>query len=515
MASAMGPNKKRTKPPNAEDARPKRDPIFSDWAGASAYLNQRLNVEQTRPAQLDVARAFNLDRMHALMDALGNPHRSYRTVHVAGSKGKGSTCEMTAACLRACGYTVGLYTSPHLVRLGERIRIDQDQISEQALVPVLDRVAGAATTVARKHGEATWFEVITAAAFQHFADQAVDVAVIETGMGGRLDATNVVTPEVTAISAIQKEHTQILGDTLEKIALEKAGIFKPGVPAVSVPQAPGVLAVLRESAAAVTAPLHVLNDELEFSYRFESSVDLGPHARVCLTTPTSNFEHLPVPLKGEHQAFNCGLALAILDKLRGRGLQMHDGAVAQGLATTPSNGRLELALQQPRVFIDGAHNPDSVAALIKAIGAHVRYDSMVVVFGCAADKDISAMLGNIAMGADKIIFTKAEGSQRAMDPRELQRRFAEVSHKMAQTAPTVRDAVNIAGRAVSRGGNDIILVTGSFAVAGEAKRLIREKQDRQRELEVDHAALREVKEPRPHPLSPESGPKNRADDRTK
>jgi hypothetical protein len=193
--------------------------------------------------------------------------------------------------------------------------------------------------------------------------------------------------------------------------------------------------------------VEALNDEIEFSYRFEASAELGPHARVCLSSPRSTFEHLPVPLKGEHQAFNCGLALAILDRLRERGIATPEGPVAAGLAKTNSNGRLELVHTQPRIMIDGAHNPESISALVKAIGAQVRYDSMVVVFGCAADKDVAGMLANLALGADKMIFTKAEGSDRAMDPRDLARKFTEVSGRMALPYPTLKEALNKAAQA--------------------------------------------------------------------
>jgi dihydrofolate synthase/folylpolyglutamate synthase len=479
------------KPRPSESRKSSSSRRFADYSAAMAALQQCLNVEQVRPAQLDVPKVFNLDRMTALMEALGNPQLSYKTIHVAGSKGKGSTCEMTAAALSGCGYAVGLFTSPHLVDISERIRINQAPISQDEMAHQLGRAFDAAEELPKKLGEATYFELLTAAAFLHFSDQAVDIAVIEVGMGGRTDATNVVKPEVCAISAIQLEHTQVLGNTLEKIAREKAGILKPGIPAVSVPQKPEVLAVLREVAAGLGTRVEVLNEEIEFSYRFEASAELGPHARVCLSTPRSNFEHLPVPLKGEHQAHNCGLALSILDRLRERGVGTPEGAVAAGLSKTPSNGRLELIHTQPRIMIDGAHNPESIAALVKAIGAQVRSDSMVVVFGCAADKDVAGMLTSMALGADKIIFTKVEGNQRAMDPRDLVRKFTEVCGRMAQHYPTLKDALNKAAQAVAR--DDLILVTGSFAMAGEAKRLLQEKAEARKAATIDSAMLREVK----------------------
>ncbi len=447
---------------------------FEDYEGALAFLRGRFNLEQCRPTQVNAAEVFNLDRMTALMAGLGDPHKLLQTVHVAGSKGKGSVCEMAAAALQACGYGVGLFTSPHLVEVTERIRINGREISREDFTALLERAVGAAEGLSKKLGEVTYFELLTAVAFLYFADQAVDLAVIETGMGGRGDATNIITPLVSAITSVQREHRQFLGETLEAIAAEKAGIMKPGVACVSVPQDERVAAVLRERAAAIGTSVAFLEQEIDFSYRMESDKVLGQHARVCLSSPRSNFEHLASPLKGEHQAYNCGLVLAMLDRLRERGIDTPEGKVARGLAQTPANGRLEQIHEHPRVFIDGAHNPESMEALVKSVGVCVRYDSMVVVFGCAADKDVPAMLNAIAKGADKIFFTRAEGSVRSADPRDLYRKFAETPGKMAQISPSVKEALRSAANAVTRG--DIILVTGSFAVAGEAKRLLLEKR---------------------------------------
>lgn len=465
---------RRVEKPAAVEAAPEKfDPGegFTNYQHALKWLGERVNLERSNPARIEPG-AFKLDRMRAMLEVLENPQRDVKTVHVAGSKGKGSVVEMTASCLTACGYAVGVYTSPHLVDIRERIRIGRDIIGYPAFTKLLGRAAAASERVKGRHGEATYFELLTATALLHFAEQAVDIAVIEVGLGGRLDATNVIQPEVTAVTAIQKEHTQLLGDTLAKIAREKAGIFKPGVTALTVPQAPEVLEVFREVAAGIGAPLTVVGGpaggEIDFSYRFEASPELGPHARVCISSKRSNFEHLPVPLKGEHQAHNCGLALAILDKLRDRGFETPERKVALGLAATPNLGRMEIAWDSPRILLDGAHTPDSLQCLVKAIGAHLKYDSMVVVFGCASDKDVPAMLSKIAMGADKIIFTRSANNPRAVDPRELQRRFAEVSGKMTQVARGLPEALDIAARAVGR--DDLVCVTGSFYLVGEAKK---------------------------------------------
>jgi dihydrofolate synthase/folylpolyglutamate synthase len=319
----------------------------------------------------------------------------------------------------------------------------------------------------------TYFDVLTALAFKWFAEQKVEIAVVETGLGGRLDSTNVLKPEVTAITSISKDHMAQLGSTLTRIAEEKAGIFKHGIPAITVQQDPEAEVVLKRVAEKVGAPFDVTGKSIEFSYRFESSRMLGPHNRVCLTTPNSKFEHLAVPLLGEHQAINCGLALAVIDRLKARGLTISDARAMEGLAKTSIAGRMEMISQTPRVVADGAHNAASVDAMKRAIGQHIPYDSMVVIFGCCADKDVGGMLERITSGADKVIFTKVDNI-RSADPNELAMRYTELYGKMAQVAPTLGDALGIAYRAVTK--EDLICITGSFYLVGEAKKYFATKQ---------------------------------------
>ena len=311
-----------------------------------------------------------------------------------------------------------------------------------------------------------------------FTERVVDVAILEVGLGGRLDSTNVITPEVSAIAAIQLEHTHILGTTLASIAREKAGIMKPGVTTYTFAQDPEVMDTLKETAQQVGANLVVIGEDVNFSWRFEADSKLGPHAKVCLSSEHSNHAHLPVPLPGRHQAFNCGLSLAILDGLRQRGFATDERPVAIGLAKTSRRGRLEEVWQTPRILIDGAHTTESIHALIRAIGAHYRYDSMVVVFGCNADKDIQGMIDKIGLGSDKIIFTQSVDNQRAANPAKLKKLFVERHGKMAQVEPNLKEAINIAARAVGHG--DIILITGSFYLAGQAKALLLEAAAKKR-----------------------------------
>ena len=438
-----------------------RSPIRT-FKSASNWLDSLVNFERSGNIKYNSGN-FSLNRMTRLLAPLGSPHRKVRMIHIAGTKGKGSTATMLAHMLRHSGYKVGLYTSPHLVTLRERISINGQMIPEVRFARLARRVAEAAGTRLKP----TYFEAMTAIAFAYFADEKAELAVIETGLGGRLDSTNVIKPEVCGITSISYDHAAQLGESLGSIAAEKAGIIKTGVPVISAPQAPEVKKVLQEAAAEVDAPLRLTGEDIEFSYRFESARPVGPHTRLSLTTPDSRFEHLHVPLLGEHQAINCGVALSMLDALKSRGFEIDDQKAIAGLGTVSLAGRMEMIRQEPRVLVDGAHNAASVEALMRAIGQNIPYDSMVVIFGCHKDKDVSGMLRRIRLGADKVIFTTT-GSPRAVDPDELAERYGELTAKMAQTARTLDQAMKIAMSVVTR--EDLICITGSFHLIGLAKR---------------------------------------------
>ena len=411
---------------------------------------------------------FNLDRMRLLLQKLGNPHKNIRTVHIAGTKGKGSTATMLAEMLRACGHKVGLYTSPHVCDIRERIVVNGEKVSQAALARLICQVEPHIEKMAKD--KPTFFEIFTALGFMHFAQENVDVAVIETGLGGRLDSTNVIRPAVCGLTSISLDHMQQLGSTIPLIAAEKAGIFKANVPAVSVQQVPEAKRVLKKVARDTGTQLMFTGEDIEFSYRVESSRQDGCHTRICLTTPRSRFEHLPVPLFGEHQAVNCGLALALLDQLKYQGMAIDDALAMKGLEGVYLPGRMEIISEDPRVLVDGAHNAASVQALMRAMGQHIRYDSMVMIFGCAADKDIPGMMAQITTGADKVIFTRAASNLRAAKPEYLADAYTEASGRESQVAADLAEAFRIARSAVSR--EDIICITGSFYLVGEAKGLL-------------------------------------------
>jgi len=456
--------KKRTAKSSSRLAVVKPKKAFRSYNEAISYLFNKTDYEKEANLRYNIT-TFNLDRMKKLLSLVGNPHKKIQTVHIAGTKGKGSTATMLARMLEANDYTVGLYTSPHVVHLHERIAVNSQMISERQMLDLLNRIHAPVEKLS-KVDPPTFFEIMTALAFMHFVDMKVDIGVIETGLGGRLDSTNVIEPKVIGITSLSIDHKQQLGNTIDSIAKEKAGVFKSGVPAITVEQEPAAMRVLKSEAVAIKTPLSVTGVDIDFSYRFETSREHGPHTRICLTTPTSKFEHLRVPLHGRHQAINCGLALAMLDRLKADGFKIDNEKATEGLNKVSLAGRMEMICEDPRIMIDAAHNAASIRALIHAIGQNIPYDSMVVIFGCNTDKDVEGMLRELQYGADKVIFTRSN-SVKAMSPEVLADMYTEICGKMCQTAFSLDEALRLAGSAISR--EDLICITGSFYLIGQAK----------------------------------------------
>jgi dihydrofolate synthase/folylpolyglutamate synthase len=441
--------------------------VFRTYEQALDYLFTKTDYEKQQKLRYNVT-TFDLERMLGLLRNLGNPHKKTRTVHIAGTKGKGSTATMLSRMMEASGYKVGLYTSPHVSTLHERIAVDAEMITRKEFLGLMNRIQPTLEKMGQKDNHPTFFEIMTAMAFMHFADKKVDIAVIETGLGGRLDSTNVITPEVCGITSISIDHQNLLGPTIEHIAREKAGIIKKGIPIVTVPQDPTAMKVLKKQATLVKAPMTITGKDVDFSYRFESSREHGPHTRICVTTPTSKFEHLRVPLPGEHQALNCGLALTMLDALKNQGFEINDEKAIAGLNNVHMTGRMEIVCRDPRVLVDAAHNAASIRALIAAIGQHVPYDSMIIIFGCNNDKDVRGMLTELQYGADKVIFTRSN-SPKAVWPQDLAEMYTEICGKMCQSALSLTEALRIAQSAISR--EDLITITGSFYLVGQVKQM--------------------------------------------
>jgi dihydrofolate synthase/folylpolyglutamate synthase len=387
-----------------------------------------------------LAMRFGLERVQRALDALGHPERSYAILHVGGTNGKGSTCAMAAAGLRAAGHRVGLYTSPHLQEFNERIQVDGSPIADRDLASGIETVR-AACPWHEAGGEAdrlTYFEFATLVGLVHFARSGVDVAVVEVGLGGRFDATNAVVPRIAAIARIGLDHTQLLGDTLESIAREKAGIFKRGVPAVvHGRQPPEAMAVLRSEAARRGAPFHVASDHWDGS----------------------------VALRGPHQQGNAGLAAAALRLLAGTGVAVGEEEIVRGIATARWPGRLE---EVGGVLLDGAHNPDGAAALAAALPALYPGRPVELVFGVLSDKDVRGILEALRPAVRRFhMVAPASARARAADAvRDLARSLGADAEAHTGTA----DALACARRAAGESG--VVCVAGSLYLVGEARALL-------------------------------------------
>ncbi len=471
----MASKKKATTKKKKATPAAKKRAEFETYEDALGYLFEMTDYERQCMIRYNVT-TFDLTRMFELLEELGNPHQKLKVIHIAGSKGKGSTSTMVARMLEANGYAVGLYTSPHINTLHERITINSCHITKEDILHLINFARPGVDKLAKNGRKPTFFELFTALAFTHFANREVDFVVLETGMGGRLDSTNVVTPVVSAITSISIDHQRQLGETLGQISAEKAGIIKEGCPVVTVTQDDEALEVIKDKAQEAESPIKVVGEDIDFSCRFEASREDGPHSRICVMSQTSRFEHLKVPLPGEHQALNCGLALTVLDCLKNLGYEIDDEKSVQGLSSVRMPGRMQLVHDNPRVIVDMAHNAASIKALIHTIGQHIPYDSMVMIFGCNADKDISGMLDELQYGADKVIFTRSS-SPRAVRPDELEEMFTEKTTRMCQSAISLGDALKIAGSAVTR--EDVICITGSVYLVGDAIKRFNRLRERQ------------------------------------
>jgi len=418
--------------------------MFRTFRGAVDYLNRFTDYERMaapgRPR-------YTLDRMRSLVAALGHPERSFRSLHVAGTKGKGSVAHMAEAILREAGFRTGLYTSPHLVHLRERIRLDGRPVPEAGFVWAMNRMEAPLRRL-----RPTFFEIMTAAAFLLFERERVDWAVVEVGLGGRLDATNVIIPAACAITTIDYDHMDKLGRTLGEIAGEKAGIIKPGIPVVASPQRPAALGVLRRRAALLRP-------------RFRLARGRGGVLKFTVEGVTGRAYACAMTVLGAHQAANAATAVGLVEA---SGARVGPSAVRRALRGLRLPGRIEVRGRRPWVVVDAAHNPVAARALAEALRGLPRRRS-ILVFGASADKDWRSMLRALLPGADLAVFTRA-AHPRAAAPEDLARR----ARGPAVTTGGVAEAVALALRLARP--SDAVVVTGSFYVAGEALEFLKSRR---------------------------------------
>ena len=408
---------------------------------------------------------LGLERIRAALDALGSPERCAPVLHVAGTNGKGSTCAFAAESLRAAGLRVGLYTSPHLRHFCERIRIDGQPLAEQVAADLFGELA--ALPGALDPEGLTFFELATALAFLAFSRAAVDVMVIEVGLGGRLDATNVVEPIACAVAPLGLEHTQYLGPTLADIAREKAGIFKPGVTAVTSKQAGAALRILQREAERIGAPLW--ENGRDYSYEASEAQPFrysGPGAdgwRVRLPAGTE------LSLPGQHQRGNAALACALLEAGARRGLPIGPEHVSVGLTSARWPARLEKVADRPLTFVDGAHNPHAAEALAASLPALLGGRPLELVFGALADKDAPAMLKILLPLASRVHLCEPD-SPRAFPVAKLAEAaaaFAPAGKLVVHPGPD-SFAAALEGARRSAGQDGAVVICGSLYLAGEA-----------------------------------------------
>jgi dihydrofolate synthase/folylpolyglutamate synthase len=409
---------------------------------------------------------FGLEGISRLLKGLSDPQEKFRTVHVAGTNGKGSTASMLAAMLTSAGYRTGLYTSPHLVRFEERIRIDGKPISKAAVAKLTSRLR---KPILKNHP--TFFEATTALAFAHFADEEVDIAVVEAGLGGRLDSTNVIKPIVSIITNVGLDHTEILGDTVEKIAFEKAGIIKRGRPCITGVQDPGALAVIKRAAREKKSPLVVATD---FSVKVRSSGLEG--SSIDYKSKDVGLRNLKLSLPGRYQLNNLAVALSAVEVLKtSAGIDVPELALRAGLSNvqglTGLAGRLTLLQEQPRVIADVAHNPDAVRNLVHSMRGF-KIEKLVTVFGVLKDKDYLPMVRDLG-GVSSEVIAVAPRSERARSASDVAAAFQREGNRV-RAALSVEEGVKLAlGLAGNRGA---ILITGSHYVVGEAMSLLARKR---------------------------------------
>ena len=421
--------------------------IETQYNKALDYLYSFVDYSLKHSSELAKA-DFNLDRMFALMESLGNPHHKYPIIHVAGTKGKGSVSALCAAGLQAAGYKVGLYTSPHLLDYCERIQINGEPISHEQLVELVEEIKPHVAKIEKL----TTFEITTALGFLAFAKYGCNAAVFEVGLGGRLDATNVVTPKVSVITSLSMDHMVVLGDTLAKIAGEKAGIIKEGVPVVSSPQKNEALEVLERVAKSKNSELTLVGKDIKYEF-----VELSLDGQKFIIHNSSFI----IPLLGSHQIEN---AVVAYTALKTSGIPIMDEQIQKGFSQVQWRARFEVARREPPVIFDSAHNQDSFAKLRETLETYFPGQQVYLIFGASEDKHIRDMFAEMKPKIKKVIITRAD-HPRALEVEKIQSLADEAGVESEPVVP-VKNALARALELSSKDGS-IVLSAGSMFVTAE------------------------------------------------
>jgi dihydrofolate synthase/folylpolyglutamate synthase len=445
-----------------------------NYEQAIEYLFSRINYERLSGIEY-TADDFKLDRMRALLRRLGDPQESIPAVHIAGTKGKGSTAAIAAQVLSAAGIRTALFTSPHVSAFEERMAVDGTIPTRERLAGLVEEIAGAVAELDKTPGQMspTYFEIATAIAWLYFRERGAEIAVLEVGMGGRLDATNVCRPAVCIITTISRDHTRHLGSRLAQIAREKAGIIKPGVPVVSGVTTEPARSVIAETCRAEGAALYELGREFDYRYRpgrigGAGGPDSGPAASI--ETSRRTWSDLALPLIGEHQARNLAVALAAIERLEEAGWHIPASAVDDGLAQLRWPGRIEILGRSPTVVVDAAHNWEAVAALLRTLDESFVARRRVLIFAATRDKDVSGMLRQLLPRFDSVIATCFQNNPRNVPVDTLARLVRQLGDQPLHVAADPAAAWKLARRIA--GKEDLICITGSFFIAAELRELV-------------------------------------------
>jgi dihydrofolate synthase/folylpolyglutamate synthase len=406
---------------------------------------------------------LGLERITVLLEQLGNPHQGLRVIHVAGTNGKGSVCKYLSAILQKTGYRVGLYLSPHVERFSERIVINNQEISQQDFAGLVSQVRPIVEAMKKQDTSPTFFEIVTALAFLHFKQCSVDYAVVEVGLGGRFDATNVVNPLVSVITNISLEHTDILGKDIGLIASEKAGIIKDHVPVVC-----GATHKAREVIEQVASQRNALVTWIDHTMWMRTSSEKG-YQEFIVQGALKDYT-VQTSMLGRHQGENITLAIATVEQLQMDGVYMTDSDIQDGIKAATHPGRMEIISAKPLLLLDGAHNPAGMSMLAKTVQEDFSNHRCVIVLGVLKDKDLKTMVSTIVPIADVIIVTKS-GNPRAVDPVVLKEMITTIdSDKTVFVEDSIPRAIDHAKR-IAR-PKDLICVTGSLFTVGEAREYI-------------------------------------------
>jgi dihydrofolate synthase/folylpolyglutamate synthase len=431
----------------------------SPYQQAVDYLASYTDYEVV-PRLAHNAANYDLRRVEELLARLGNPHLAARSVHIAGTKGKGSTAAMVASVLTVSGYITGLYTSPHLHTWRERVRVNGELISEAEFTALVERLKPEVEVVNQKatYGRLTTFELLTTMAYTYFAQKGADFQVLEVGLGGKFDATNVIQPEVCLITSISLDHTDVLGDSLAEIAAEKAGIIKPGSIVVTSPQPDEAARVIAEACLAAGAELVRVGSDVTWQ-----SLSADFSRQLFRVKGRSGSYELSLPLLGRHQLVNAATAVAALEVLAEKGFSISRDSIARGLAQVSWPGRLHILSQHPLLVVDGAHNFDSARELRQSLEQYFEFDRAILIIGTSCDKDVAGIVSGLAPLFDRVIVTRTR-HPRAMAPPPIVAEFGRYGVE-AQVAGSIPEALSLALDIA--GARDLICATGSLFVVGE------------------------------------------------